>query len=146
MKTTKTYRKSRFAQVGCALLCTFYAIGLFNGLVLEGLHEVSHFMGPKTHHHSFFAEQEEVDYSSLEAMAGHSHEALEALKELLQANQQDEQESQDTISFKFDKHFVERQDIVFGHILSTNTKTHWVYYNKTSVGYEGVTTPPPRHS
>ena len=79
-------------------------------------------------------------------MAGHSHEALEALKELLQANQQDEQESQDTISFKFDKHFVENQDIVFEHILSTNTKTHWVYHNTTSIGYEDVTTPPPRHS
>ena len=146
MKKTKTYRTSKFVQVGCAILCTFYAIGLFNGLVLEGLHEVSHFMGPKTHHHSFLAEHEEVDYSSLEAMAGHSHEALEALKELLNTNQQDEQESKNTNVFKFDKHIAEKHDIAINHITFHIAKKHWLYHNTTSIGYEDVTTPPPRHS
>gem|GEM_PF-5004868 len=111
--------------------------------MLEGLHEVSHFMGPKTHHHSFFAE-EEVDYSSLEAMAGHSHEALEALKELLNANQQDEHESKNTVVFKFDKHVVEKHDIAIDHITFHTAKKHWLYHNMTSVGYLGITTPPPR--
>jgi len=74
-------------------MCMFYLLGLFNGLIVETLHEVSHVLAPKTHHHNFASDHEAIDYSSLEAMAGHSHEALEALKELLKANQPDEQES-----------------------------------------------------
>tara|TARA_B100000949_G_scaffold202641_1_gene191239 strand:+ start:15786 stop:16163 length:378 start_codon:yes stop_codon:yes gene_type:complete len=124
----------------------FYLLGLFNGMVLETLHEVSHVLAPKTHQHNFASDHQAIDYSSLEAMAGHSHEALEALKELLEANQSDEQESNDDISLKLDKHFIE------GTHLSSEMKTlpvterNWVYQSYTSFWHVGVTTPPPQRS
>ena len=124
----------------------FYLFGLFNGLVLEALHEVSHLMSSKTHHHTFASDHETIDYSSLEAMAGHSHEALEALKDLLEANQQDEQESKDDISLKLDKHFGEETHIVSEIRTSIISKSDWAYQNITSFWCQGVTTPPPQHS
>ncbi|WP_127137466.1 hypothetical protein [Flagellimonas oceanensis] len=132
--------------MGCAVMCMFYLLGLFNGMVLETLHEVSHVLAPKTHQHNFASDHQAIDYSSLEAMAGHSHEALEALKELLEANQSDEQESNDDISLKLDKHFIE------GTHLSSEMKTlpvterNWVYQSYTSFWHVGVTTPPPQRS
>jgi len=103
-------------------------------------------MAPKTHHHTFASDHETIDYSSLEAMAGHSHEALEALKDLLEANQQDEQKSKDDISLKLDKHFVEEIQIVpeINTLIDSNRLR--TYQNITSFWCQGVTTPPPQHS
>ncbi|WP_159076440.1 hypothetical protein [Flagellimonas amoyensis] len=131
--------------MGCALLCTFYVFGIFNSLLLEGMHEVSHFWGPKTHQHGFFAEHEAVDYSSLEAMAGHSHEALEALKALLEANQPDDQQSSDEIHLKLDKHFVDDVGIVFQMVPTAMANDHWVRPNSFFSWFQGVTTPPPQY-
>jgi len=124
----------------------FYLFGLFNGLVLEALHEVSHVMAPKTHHHNFASDHEAIDYSSLEAMAGHSHEALDALKDLLQASQPDEQESKDDISLKLNKHFIEETHISPEISLSIISKSDWAYQKKVSFWHQGVNTPPPQHS
>jgi len=146
VKANKTHTKPRFIQMGCALLAMFYLFGLFNGLVLEALHEVSHLMSPKTHHHTFASDHETIDYSSLEAMAGHSHEALEALKDLLEANQQDEQKSKDDISLKLDKHFVEEIQIAPEINTLIDSNRLWAYQNITSFWCQGVTTPPPQHS
>ncbi|NDV17278.1 hypothetical protein GO009_14735 [Muricauda sp. TY007] len=132
--------------MGCAVMCMFYIVGLFNGLVLETLHEVSHVLAPKTHHHNFTSDHEAIDYSSLEAMAGHSHEALEALKQLLEANQSNEQESKDDISFKLDKHFVEETHVSTEIKTLPITERNWVYRSSTSFWDVGVTTPPPQHS
>ncbi|MDC6384002.1 hypothetical protein D2V93_16560 [Flagellimonas taeanensis] len=145
MEATKKHRTSRFIQVGCTLLCTFYVFGIFNGLFLEGLHEVSHFWGPKTHQHSFFAGHEAVDYSSLEAMAGHSHEALEVLKTLLEANQPDDQQSTDDIQLQLDKHFVDEVGVVFQMFPIAIANEHWVRPNSFFSWSQGVTTPPPQH-
>ncbi|MHA7832482.1 MAG: hypothetical protein ACX93O_15410 [Flagellimonas sp.] len=145
MKANKTHTKPRFIQIGCALLAMFYLFGLFNGLVLEALHEVSHLMSPKTHHHTFASDHEAIDYSSLEAMAGHSHEALEALKDLLQGNQSDEQESKDDISLKLDKHFGEETHIVPEISTSIIRKSDWAYQKKASFWHQGINTPPPQH-
>lgn len=128
------------------MMCLFYLLGLFNGLVLEALHEVSHVMAPKTHHHNFASDHEAIDYSSLEAMAGHSHEALEALKDLLEANQPDEHESKDNISLKLDKHIVEENQIASEINTSIISKSDWTYQRQTSFWCQGVTTPPPQHS
>lgn len=146
MKTNKKYTKPRFIQTGCALTVMFYLLGLFNGLVLETLHEVSHVMAPKTHQHNFASDHEAIDYSSLEAMAGHSHEALEALKDLLEANQPDEQESKGDFSLKLDKHFIEETHITPEISTSIFSKSDWSYQNITSFWCQGVTTPPPQHS
>ncbi len=128
------------------MMCLFYLLGLFNGLVMEILHEVSHVMAPKTHHHNFASDHEAIDYSSLEAMAGHSHEALEALKDLLEANQADEQESKDNISLKLDKHIVEEIQIASEINTLIDSNSLWAYQNITSFWCQGVTTPPPQHS
>ena len=132
--------------MGCTAICLFYLLGLFNGLVLETLHEVSHIFAPKTHHHGFASDHEAIDYSSLEAMAGHSHEALEALKDLLEANQPDEQESKYDISLKLDKHFFEETRITSEIRMLTITDRNWVYQCITSFWSQSVTTPPPQHS
>ena len=127
-------------------MCMFYLLGLFNGLVLEALHEVSHVLTPKTHHHNFVSDHEAIDYSSLEAMAGHSHEALEALKDLLEANHSDEQESKNDISLQLDKHFVEEVHIPSNIDTSITSKSDWAYQSKTSFWCQGVSTPPPQHN
>tara|TARA_R110000751_G_scaffold62520_7_gene129348 strand:- start:212312 stop:212710 length:399 start_codon:yes stop_codon:yes gene_type:complete len=132
--------------MGCAAMCIFYLLGLFNGLVLETLHEVSHVLAPKNHHHNFASDHEAIDYSSLEAMAGHSHETLEALKELLEANQPDKQESKDEISLKLDKHFAEEPHVSTELYTSPVGKKHWAYQNTTFFWHQSVTTPPPQHS
>ena len=132
--------------MGCAAMCLFYLLGLFNGVVLETLHEVSHVLAPKTHHHNFASDHEAIDYSSLEAMAGHSHEALEALKELLEANQPNEQESKDDISLKLDKHFIEETHVSTEIKTLPITERNWVYQCGTSFWCLGVTTPPPQYS
>lgn len=125
-------------------MCLFYMIGLFNGLVLETLHEVSHAFTTKAHHHSFALDHEAIDYSSLEAMSGHSHEALEALKELLEANQPDEQESKDEISFKLDKHLIEETRVTSELTTLPLQNREWVYQSKSSFWFQSVITPPPQ--
>jgi len=132
--------------MGCTLLAMFYLLGLFNGLVLEALHEVSHVMAPKSHHHNFASDHEAIDYSSLEAMAGHSHEALEALKDLLQASQSEEQESKDDINLKLSKHFIEETHIAFKIGPTIISKSDWAYQSITSFWHKCVSTPPPQHS
>jgi hypothetical protein len=127
-------------------MCLFYVLGLFNGLVLETLHEVSHILSPKMHHHNFASDHEAINYSSLEAMAGHSHEALETLKDLLEANQPDEQESKDKISLKLDKHFVEETRIASEIAIRPIGQSNWGYQTLTSLWCQQLTTPPPQHS
>ncbi|MBO0331284.1 hypothetical protein [[Muricauda] lutisoli] len=126
-------------------MCLFYLLGLFNGLVLETLHEVSHIVSPETNHHHFATDREAIDYSSLEAMAGHSHEALEALKELLEAHQPDEQESKDGISFKLDKHVSEEISLQHEIGLLPVGNNNWAYQSITPFWCQNVTTPPPQH-
>jgi hypothetical protein len=126
-------------------MCLFYLLGLFNGLMLETLHEVSHIIGPKTHHHSFTNDHEDIDYSSLESMAGHSHEALEALKELLKVNVPDEQESKDDINLKLDKHITEAT--VDSKIITLSiSNENWTYQSMTSFWCLSVISPPPQFS
>ncbi|RUA11224.1 MAG: hypothetical protein DSY83_16920 [Flavobacteriia bacterium] len=146
MKAKKTHTKTKCIRMGCAVMCLFYLLGLFNGLVLEALHEASHLFVPKTHHHSFASDHEAIDYSSLEAMAGHSHEALEALKDLLEANQPDEQGSKGGISLKLDKHFVQEARSTSEEKTLPVSDSNWVYQCITSFWSQSVTTPPPRHS
>lgn len=146
MKPFKTNAKSKFIQAGCAAMCLFYLLGLFNGLVLETLHEVSHAFTTKTHHHTFASGHEAIDYSSLEAMAGHSHEALEALKELLEAHQSDEQESKDEISLKLDKHFAEETSVTSELTTIPLENREWVYQGRPSFWFQSITTPPPQCS
>lgn len=146
VKATKTHKKSKFVRIGCTTMCLFYLLGLFNGLVLETLHEVSHVLSPKTHHHGFASDHEEIDYSSLEAMAGHSHEALEAIKELLQANEPDEQEPQDDINLKLDKHLSEEISIDSRIVALPNRDGNWAYQNITSFWCLSVNSPPPQNS
>lgn len=127
-------------------MCVFYLLGLFNSLVLETLHEAAHIWGPETHYHGFASDHDAIDYSSLEAMAGHSHEALEALKDLLEANRPDKQESKGDFSLQLDKHYAEKAKIALGiHMLAVGSK-HWVYQNSTSFWCQRITTPPPQHS
>ncbi|MDC6361588.1 MULTISPECIES: hypothetical protein [Flavobacteriaceae] len=151
LKSIPTYSKSRLTRASCLVLCLFYLVGLFNGLVIEVLHEASHALDAGTHqhgneeHHSFFANHQTVDYSSLGAMAGHSHEALEALKDLLEANQPDEKESKDEILFKLDKHFSEETRITSEiNTLQVNDR-NWAYQGITSFWSLSVITPPPKY-
>ncbi|MFC4218898.1 hypothetical protein [Flagellimonas marina] len=146
MKTNRVLAKSRLIQMGCVAMCLFYLLGLFNGLVLETLHEVSHIIGPKTHHHSFTNDHEDIDYSSLEAMAGHSHEALEALKELLKVNEPDEQESKDDISLKLDKHLSDETTVDSKIITLPISYDNWAYQSMTSFWCLSVISPPPQFS
>ncbi|MEY8780282.1 hypothetical protein AB9K32_07625 [Allomuricauda sp. XS_ASV26] len=126
-------------------MCVFYLIGLFNSLVLETLHEAAHIWAPETHYHGFASDHETIDYSSLDAMAGHSHEALEALKELLVANQPDKQESKGDFSLKLDKHFFEDAQRTLKLHSWTVNRGHWAYIDLTSLWSQGITTPPPQY-
>ncbi|MCK0160843.1 hypothetical protein [Allomuricauda sp. F6463D] len=146
MKTNKTHTKSRIIQTGCAVMCMFYLLGLFNGLVLETLHEVSHVLTPSTHHHNFASDHETTDYASLKAMAGHSHEGLEALKDLLKANHSDEQDSKDKISLTLDKHFVEKTHLTSEINFLVSAINNWAYQDKIFSWCHSVTTPPPQNS
>ncbi len=91
------------------------------------MHEASHIFATTDHDHSFFTDHEEIDYSSLEAMAGHSHEALEALKELLEANQQSNQDSEAALNFQFDKHLSIIADFEVKVFSICTIKKQWVY-------------------
>lgn len=151
LKPIPTYSKSRLTRASCLALCLFYMLGLFNGLVMEVLHEASHALDAGTHqhgnegHHGFFADHQTIDYSSLEAMAGHSHEALEALKDLLEANQSDGQQSKDEVLFTLDKHFVKETSIPSAiYTLQVNNR-NWKYQGITSFWCQSVTTPPPKN-
>ncbi|MDE3742632.1 hypothetical protein [Maribacter polysaccharolyticus] len=146
MKILKTYRISKLRQMGCTVLCIFYVLGLFNGLVMETLHGVSHIMGPKTHQHYFAFGHEAIDYAALEGMAGHSHEALEALKELLEANQPDEQESKGELSLKLDKHLVKDANCPLGTNIPIVRNNNWKNQSVNTIWHLGVSTPPPQNS
>lgn len=146
MEALKTYRNPRLAQMGCAVLCTYYFLWLFNGLVLEALHEVSHIMGPKIHHHNFASDHEAIDYAPLEAMAGHSHEALEALKGLLEANQPNEPESKGEIGIELDKHLLEEVHFVHEKVFAMVRNNNWEYKSVNYLRHIRVSTPPPQHS
>jgi hypothetical protein len=120
-------------------------LGLFNGLVLESLHGVSHIWGAETHHHSFASDHGEIDYSSLEAMAGHSHETLEVLKELLLSSESDKQESKDEFSFKLDKHLADEAIITSEINTVPIGNRNWTYQHMTSFWCQNITTPPPQY-
>lgn len=151
LKPIQTYPKSLLIRASCITLCLFYLLGLFNGLVIEVLHEASHALDAGTHqhggegYHNFFTDHQTIDYSSLEAMAGHSHEALEALKDLLEANQPDEQESKDEVTFTLDKHFVEETRIASEIYVLRAGNGNWAYQDITPFWYQGVITPPPKN-
>ncbi|GAB4512059.1 MAG: hypothetical protein Tsb004_17360 [Allomuricauda sp.] len=126
-------------------MCLFYLLGLFNTVVLETLHEVSHSLSPRTHHHNFTSDHKAIDYSSLEAMAGHSHEALEALKELLQDSPSDKQEMPENKNIKLDKHFTvaSRTESNLQELEVKNVC--WGYQDGALARYQTVNTPPPQH-
>lgn len=151
LKPIPTYSKSRLTRASCLALCLFYLLGLFNGLVIEVLHEASHALDAGTHqhggegHHSFFTDHQTIDYSSLEAMAGHSHETLEALKALLQATESEKQESKDEFSFKLDKHLVDEVIITSGINTVPIGNRNWAYQSMTSFWCQNITTPPPQY-
>lgn len=144
MKRIKVQTKSKLLPLGCFALCLFYLMGLFNGLVLETLHEVSHSWSEQSHHHSFTSDHKAIDYSSLEAMAGHSHEALEALKELLQHSPSDKQEMPENKNLKLDKHFTvaSRTESNLQELEVKNVC--WGYQDGALAWYQTVNTPPPQ--
>ena len=144
MESRNAHTEKGLVRIGCALMCLFYLLGLFNGLVLETLHEVSHSWSEQSHHHSFTSDHKAIDYSSLEAMAGHSHEALEALKELLQDSPSDKQEMPENKNLKLDKHFTvasstesNLQDLIAKNVC-------WVLQDGALAWYQMVNTPPPQ--
>ena len=132
--------------MGCSALCIFYLFGLFNAPILEVLHEVSHLLAPKTHHHGFFTDHEAVDYSPLEAMAGHSHEALEDLKNLLEANYPDEKGVEGLSGFKFHKHFQTQSDFEIFVTSFKDKKAKWFFFSTESNGFPQTHLPPPKNS
>jgi hypothetical protein len=145
VESRNAHTEKGLVRIGCALMCLFYLLGLFNGLVLETLHEVSHSWSEQSHHHSFNSDHEAIDYTSLEAMAGHSHEALEALKELLQDSPSDKQEMPENKNLKLDKHFTvaSRTESNLQWLKATNVC--WVHQDGTPAWYQTVNTPPPQH-
>ncbi|MFN3137853.1 MAG: hypothetical protein ACE37L_09215 [Allomuricauda sp.] len=145
MESRNAHTEKGLVRIGCTLMCLFYILGLFNTVVLETLHEVSHALSPRTHHHNFTSDHKAIDYSSLEAMAGHSHEALEALKELLQHSPSDKQEKPENKNLKLDKHFTvaSRTESNLQELEVKNVC--WGYQDGSLAWYQTVNTPPPQH-
>lgn len=144
MKSDKIKRKG-YIQLGCTLMCSFYLLGVFNGLVLEMLHEISHIVAPRTHSHTFVFGHEIVDYSSLEGMAGHSHEALKELKELLEANNPKEDDSKNTLLEKLDKHMSDKVALIASIGISVESRPSWHYQENYHFRYPKQEFPPPRY-
>ncbi len=126
-------------------MCIFYFLGIFNGLVLETLHEVSHLFAPKTHSHSYAFGPEIVNYASLEGMAGHSHEALKELKELLEANKPSKKEDEIASKLKIDKHITKDFALKINHGFLVKRKTNWNYNLRSFLWYPSINIPPPQH-
>lgn len=122
----------------------FYLLGIFNGLVLETLHEVSHILAPKTHSHSYAFGHEIVNYNSLKGMAGHSHDALKELKELLETNKKHKEESESIIDLKIDKHISEEPSVKNRYSFPFDEKTRWNYHLGSFLWYPNIKTPPPK--
>lgn len=144
MKSNKTKHK-RYIQLGCILMCSFYLLGAFNGLILEMLHEISHIVAPKTHSHTFVFGHEIVDYSSLKGMAGHSHEALQELKDLLEANNPKKDDTKNTFSEKLDKHLTEKVTLKVPAGTSFESRTSWHYQGNYHFKYSNQESPPPQY-
>ena len=144
VECTKEYAKSKLLRLGGGLMCIFYFLGIFNGLVMETLHEVSHMLAPKGHHHSYAFGHELPDYSSLEGMAGHSHKALEELKELLEANKQQKEDKKDADTEKLDKHFSGESKLMPATVLVENKQSNWCYIKRQHYRYIHISTPPPQ--
>ncbi|WP_421808094.1 hypothetical protein [Flagellimonas sp.] len=145
MESRNAHTEKGLVRIGCSLMCLFYLLGIFNGLVLETLHEVSHSWSEQSHHHSFTSDHKAIDYSSLEAMAGHSHEALEALKELLQDSPSDKQEKPENKNLKLDKHFTVASRTESNLQCLKAKNVCWVYQDGSLAWYQMVNTPPPQH-
>ena len=101
------YLQSQLLRKAGPVLCFFYLIGICNGLVLEILHETSHMVAPESHHHSFL-DHHEVEQTTLEALAGHSHETLQLLKDLLEVQTDDDRDQEQPFHFELDRHFPEK--------------------------------------
>lgn len=126
-------------------MCIFYFVGIFNGLVLETIHEVSHIFAPKAHSHSYAFGHEIVNYSSLEGMAGHSHEALKELKELLEANKPGKKEDEVVSNLKIDKHITTGFSLKINRSFLVERKSNWNYNLQSFLCYPSINTPPPQH-
>ncbi|MDC6387487.1 hypothetical protein PP182_02250 [Maribacter sp. PR1] len=144
MKINRTYTNKSVIRTGGVFMCMFYLLGIFNGLVLETFHEVSHILAPKTHSHSYAFGHEIVNYGSLKGMAGHSHNALKELKELLEANKKDKEEPKSTPDFKIDKHISEELVVKNMYSFPIDEKTRWNYHLMSFFWYPNINTPPPK--
>ena len=145
MRTNKAHHKKWYIRMVCTLMCMFYVLGLFQGPLMELFHEASHIFAPKTHHHNFSSDHVGVDYSSLEAMAGHSHEALEVLKVLLENNSQSEHDTGTTPDFKLNKHLPIAIDFVIQQTPIDNVKKQWAYLFGQSKWSPTQQLPPPKN-
>jgi len=128
--------------MGCGLLCGLYLMGIFNALVLETLHGISHSLDSSAHHHSYM--DGHGQRSSLEAMSGHSHQALEELRELLQLDNNQDHGAPEGLDFQLDKHWLgprSPQGAFFDREAPTVTPSHPL---GDFLAYLEVSAPPPR--
>ena len=140
-----TYPKLRLAHKAGPALCLFYLIGICNGLVLEVLHETSHLVSSQSHTHSFM-EHRTADRATLEALAGHSHETLELLKDLLEAQSDGDQEQEQPFHFKLDRHVPEKTDIALYSYSEIESAPPGRLISLTSLWAGAIPTPPPQVS
>lgn len=139
------HKKSRLIRKGGQIVCICYLLGLFNGVFLEITHEVSHWLFPQTQHHTFL-DHSALDVATLQALAGHSHDTLQALEELLMAESNKDQSLDTTFQFELDKHITVFREISYAnstHLLQKPPDTSAI---TTSIWSCGVPTPPPQNS
>jgi hypothetical protein len=122
-----------------------YLLGLFNPLVLEALHQVSHFASSGDHSHGFFSDHSEIDYSSIESMAVHSHMTLDEFKDLLFLNDSEDKDVEDSPSFKFQKHYSEPNPFALFSGYMSDSKKQWFYCASLAKGYARRSLPPPKN-
>ena len=140
-----TYLKLRLTQKAGPVLCLFYLIGICNGLVLEVLHETSHMVAPQSHHHSF-TDHRDADHATLKALAGHSHETLELLKDLLEVQTDDDQEQEQPFHFQLDRHVPEKSDLALNRFSDIESAPPGMPISLTSLWADAIPTPPPQVS
>lgn len=133
----------RHFRIGLFPVLLLYLAGVCNGLVLELLHETSHLLGTQSHHHSFL-NHEDTEYANLEALAGHSHETLEALKEMLGIDLTDDQEPEPAIHFEFDEHITQKAASLPIGFLSSKQQISIILPVQFFRAFGGVLTPPPQ--
>ncbi|WP_141402424.1 hypothetical protein [Sediminicola luteus] len=126
-------------------LCLMYLLGLFNPLVLEVLHQVSHYASSEDHSHGFFSDHSEIDYSAIESMAVHSHMTLDEFKDLLILNDTEDKDVEDSPSFKFQKHYSKRNPYTLFNGYMTDSKKQWFYCAPLAKGYAQLCLRPPKN-